>query len=286
MDAIRANLHNFWNASYFQNGRSVPLHGWILVAFIGTSMVGALFSLDAWNNVTFAAAEVKNPKKTVPLSLFYGTLIVAILYVFTNIVYMMALPINGSPEGATVFEKGIRFAVDDRIGTASMEGILGSYAAIVMAVLVVISTFGCNNGMILSGARVYYAMAQDKVFFKSVGKLNKKGVPARGLVLQCIWAIALCLSGTYSNLLDYVIATVLLFYALTIAGVFILRIRQKEAKRPFRAFGYPVIPAIYIVSTLFISIILLIYKPNYTWPGIVIILSGIPVFYLWRWFNR
>jgi APA family basic amino acid/polyamine antiporter len=286
MDAITANLKDFWHASHFKNGQSIPLHGWSLIAFIGTSMVGALFSLDAWNNITFAAAEVRNPRKIIPLSLFYGTLIVAILYVFTNIVYMMALPINGSPEGTTVFEKGIRFAVDDRIGTASMEGILGSYAALVMAGLVVISTFGCNNGMILSGARVYYAMAKDNVFFKGAGILNKQGVPARGLIFQCIWAIALCLSGTYSDLLDYVVATVLLFYALTIAGVFILRIRQKDAERKFKAIGYPYLPAIYIVSALFITTLLLIYKSKYTWPGMVIILSGVPVYYFWRRINR
>lgn len=286
LEAIQANLKNFWHASHFTDGQSIPLHGWSLIALIGTSMVGALFSLDAWNNVTFAAGEVRNPKKIIPLSLFYGTLIVAILYFFTNVVYMMALPIDGSPDGINVFERGIRFAVDDRIGTASMEGILGSSAAVVMAILVVISTFGCNNGMILSGARVYYAMAQDKVFFKGAGVLNKQGVPARGLVFQCIWAIVLCLSGTYSDLLDYVIATVLLFYALTIAGVFILRIRQKDTIRKFRAFGYPVLPALYIVCTLFISTILLIYKSKYTWPGILIILSGIPVYYFWRMINR
>jgi basic amino acid/polyamine antiporter, APA family len=284
--AIQFNLQHFWDASNFSEGKSVPIHGWALVACIGTSMVGALFSLDAWNNVTFAAGEVKNPRRTIPLSLFYGTLTVAILYLLTNVVYMMALPINGSPDGATVFERGIRFATDDRIGTASMEGILGNYAALAMAVLVVISTFGCNNGMILSGARAYYAMAKDKVFFKGAGELNRHGVPATGLILQCVWAITLCLSGTYSDLLDYVIATVLLFYALTIAGVFVMRIRDKKSIRQFRAFGYPVIPAIYIVSTVFISIILLIYKSKYTWPGIIIIVSGIPVYYIWKYVNR
>lgn len=286
IDAIRANLDNFWNASLYSNGVSTPLNGWALIACIGTSMVGALFSLDAWNNVTFAAGEVRSPRKTISLSLFYGTLIVAILYFFTNVVYLMALPIDGSPEGKTVFERGIQFAVDDRIGTASMEGILGSFAATAMAFLVVISTFGCNNGMILSGARVYYAMAQDKVFFKGAGELNKKGVPARGLILQCIWAIILCLSGTYSNLLDYVIATVILFYALTIAGIFILRIRQKESLRKFKAFGYPFLPALYILCALIISVILLIYKPTYSWPGILIIISGIPVYYIWKKVNK
>lgn len=281
-EAIQANLHHFWNASQYQNGHSVPLSGWMLIAAIGTSMVGALFALDAWNNITFAAGEVRNPKKTIPLSLFYGTLTVAVLYILTNIVYLMALPLNGSPDGVTVFEKGIRFASDDRIGTASMEGILGGYAALVMAFFVVISTFGCNNGMILSGARVYYAMAKDNLFFKGAGELNKKGVPARGLIIQCVWSVLLCLSGSYGDLLDYVIATVLLFYALTIAGVFILRKRQSTTVRKFKAFGYPVIPAIYVLSTVFITVVLLIYKPGYTWPGMIIIISGIPVYYIWK----
>jgi APA family basic amino acid/polyamine antiporter len=284
--AIQNNLSEFWHASIKTDGISIRLHGWQLITSVGTSMVGALFALDAWNNVTFAAGEVKGPKKTIPLSLFYGTLTVAILYFLTNIVYLMALPLDGIFNGKTVFERGIQFAANDRIGTASMEGILGNYAAIAMAVLVVISTFGCNNGMILSGARVYYAMARDNVFFKGAGILNKHGVPARGLVFQCIWATLLCLSGTYSNLLDYVIATVLLFYALTISGVFILRYRQKENVRKFKAFGYPVLPLIYILSTLFISVLLLIYKPTYSWPGIIIILSGIPVYFIWKRVNK
>ena len=155
-----------------------------------------------------------------------------------------------------------------------------------MAFFVVISTFGCNNGMILSGARVYYAMAKDNLFFKSAGELNKKGVPARGLLIQCVWSILLCLSGSYGDLLDFVIATVLLFYALTILGVFILRIRKSGAVRKYRAFGYPWIPAIYVISTVFIFIILLIYKPGYTWPGMIIIATGIPVYYFWRRLNK
>ena len=282
MEAIHANLKNFWHASQYAHGASVLLGGWALIACIGTSMVGALFSLDAWNNITFAAGEVKNPKKTIPLSLFYGTLIVAVLYFFTNVVYLMALPLNGSPEGVSVIERGIRFTVDDRIGTASMEGILGSYAALVMAILVVISTFGCNNGMILSGARVYYAMAHDKVFFRGAGILNKHGVPARGLVFQCIWAIALCLSGTYSDLLDYVIFAVLIFFTLTIISIFVLRVKRPDIPRPYKAFGYPVIPALYVVTTVTIMVILLMFKPKYTFPGLIIVLIGIPVYFLWR----
>lgn len=286
MDAIQSNWQHFWAASKIAEGGSVTLHKWPLVAAIGTSMVGALFALDGWNNITFTAGEVRKPKRTIPLSLIYGTLTVVILYFLTNVVYLMALPLDGTPNGANVFERGIRFASDDRIGTACMEGILGGYAALVMAFFVVISTFGCNNGMILSGARVYYAMAKDNLFFKSTGKLNKNGVPEHGLIYQCIWAVLLCLSGTYSNLLDYVIATVLLFYALTIAGVFVLRKRNPDAIRKYKTFGYPVIPAIYIISTLFITVLLLIYKPAYTWPGLVIIFSGIPVYYIWKRVNR
>lgn len=286
MDAIQLNLQHIWSASKIaSDGSSVSLHGWSLVAAVGTSMVGALFALDGWNNITFTAGEVKKPKRTIPLSLIYGSLTVAILYFSTNVVYLMALPLHGSPDGANVIMRGISYATDDRIGTASMEGILGGYAALVMAFFVVISTFGCNNGMILSGARVYYAMAKDNLFFKSTGVLNKNGVPARGLIYQCIWSVLLCLSGTYNNLLDYVIATVLLFYALTIVGVFVLRKRNPSAKRKYKTWGYPLIPAIYIISTLFITVLLLIYKSTYTWPGLIIILSGVPVYYIWKRVN-
>jgi APA family basic amino acid/polyamine antiporter len=286
IDAINLNWNHFWEASKVTETGRVGLHGWQLFAAIGTSMVGTLFALDGWNNITFTAAETRKPKRTIPLSLIYGSLTVAFLYFFTNVVYLMALPIGGSPEGLTVFERGISFATDDRIGTASMEGILGGYAALVMAFFVVISTFGCNNGMVLSGARVYYAMAKDNLFFKSTGKLNKNGVPANGLIYQCVWTVVLCLSGTYGNLLDYVVATVLIFYILSIVGVFILRKRYPNARRKYKAFGYPVIPAIYIIATGLILVMLLIYKPLYTWPGLVIVLSGVPVYFIWKRVNR
>ena len=286
IDAIHTNWQHFWEASKATEGGLVSLHGWSLVAAIGTSMVGALFALDGWNNITFTAGETRNPKRTIPLSLIYGSLTVAILYFFTNIVYLMALPLHGTPDGATFLERGISFATDDRIGTASMEGIFGGYAALVMAFFVVISTFGCNNGMVLSGARVYYAMAKDNLFFKNTGKLNKNGVPANALIYQCVWTVLLCLSGTYGNLLDYVVATVLIFYILSIVGVFIMRKRYPNLKRKYKAFGYPVVPAIYIVSTLIITVMLLIYKPSYTWPGLVIVLSGVPVYYIWKRVNR
>jgi APA family basic amino acid/polyamine antiporter len=279
--AIAENWHHFWHASQVNNGISVPLSGWALVVAIGTSMVGALFSLDAWNNITFAAGEVKKPDTTVGRSLVIGVFVVSVLYILTNIVYMMALPLHGNAEGINAFERGMQFAVNDRIGTASIEVILGGYAAIVMAVFVVISTFGCNNGMILSGARVYYAMAIDKLFFKGASVLNKHGVPARALTFQAIWSVLLCMSGTYSNLLDFVIATVLLFYVLTIAGIFIMRFKTPlNERKPWKR-GFAVIPLFYIVSTLFITLILLIYKPEFTWPGMAIIALGIPVYFIW-----
>jgi len=199
-----------------------------------------------------------------------------------NIVYILALPVRGNASGTGVIEQGIQFAANDRVGTAAMQGMLGTYAAIIMAVLVMISTFGCNNGMILSGPRVYYAMARDGLFFKSVARLSKRGVPAAGLILQGIWSIIICLSGTYNNLLDYVVATVLVFYILTIAGIFILRKKQPETTRRFKTPGYPYIPLIYIISALTIVVLLLIYKPLYSWPGIIIILLGIPVYYYWK----
>jgi APA family basic amino acid/polyamine antiporter len=194
----------------------------------------------------------------------------------------MSLPLRGTPEGITAAERGIQFASEDRIATAAMDGILGENAAIIMALLVMISTFGCNNGIILASARVYYAMAVDGLFFKKTGVLNSRGVPSKALIVQGIWTSLLCLSGTYSNLLDYVIFTVLLFYALTILSVFILRKKYPDTERPYKAPGYPVLPAIYIAAIFFIMIILLIYKPLYTWPGLIIVLLGLPVYFLWK----
>ncbi|RPH26515.1 MAG: amino acid permease [Bacteroidales bacterium] len=280
--AIELNSSIFWDAVQLKDGQLIPLTGFALIAAIGTAMVGALFAADAWNNVTFTAGETVNPKRNIPLSLFFGSLIVLTLYVLANFVYLQALPLRGTPDGATVFERGMQYATDDRLGTAAMFGFFGNYAALIMAVLVVISTFGCNNGMILSGARVYYAMANDKLFFKRVGKLNAKGVPSNGLLYQAIWASLLCLSGTYNDLLDYVIFAVLIFYVLTILGIYILRKKQPDAERPYKAFGYPIVPAIYIIASTLIMIDLLIYKPNYTWPGLIIVLLGIPVYYIWR----
>ncbi len=280
--AIEINSKIFWQAAKIENNQLISLTGFALIAAIGTSMVGSLFSADAWNNITFAAAEVVNPRKNIPLSLLIGTVIVIFLFVLTNLVYIQVLPLRGTPEGVTVFERGIQFAVNDRVGTASMFGIFGEKAAIIMAFFIVISTFGCNNGLILSGARVYYAMAHDGLFFRNAGKLNSKSVPASGLVSQSVWACMLCLSGTYGNLLDYVVFAVLIFYVMTILGIFLLRIKQPEAERPYKAFGYPVIPALYILTALFIMVILLIYKPIYTWPGLIIVLIGIPVYFIMK----
>ncbi|MCX6268315.1 MAG: amino acid permease [Bacteroidetes bacterium] len=263
-------------------GQDIPLAGMALVAAIGMAMVGSLFSSDAWNNITFTAGEVINPRKNIPLSLFLGTLIVTILYLLANIVYITALPVRGSPEGADIASRGMQYALNDRLGTASISGVFGNYAVLIMAAFIVISTFGCNNGLILAGARVYYAMATDRIFFKKVGTLNDKGVPATGLVIQGIWAGLLCLSGTYGQLLDYVVFAVLIFYVLTIFGLFRLRKSHPEAERPYKAFGYPVIPLVYIILALTVMIILLIYKPAYTWPGLIIVIMGIPVYFLWN----
>lgn len=283
--AIEANTKIFWDAATLNNGALIPLTGFALIAALGTSLVGSLFSSDAWNNITFTASEVVKPKRNIPLSLFFGTLIVNIIYLLVNVVYIKILPLRGSPFTTTVLEKGIQFATNDRVGTAALNVVLGDYAAIVMAIFIMISTFGCNNGLILAGARVYYAMSKDGLFFKSAGKLNNKKVPAGSLILQCIWACLLCLSGTYSDLLNYVVFAVLIFYVLTLVGIFILRRKMPNVERPYKAFGYPFIPLIYIVLALAIMLILLIYRPDFTWPGLLIVLIGIPVYFFWKWIN-
>jgi APA family basic amino acid/polyamine antiporter len=287
LGSFQINKDLFWEASKIgEGGQTVPLAGFALVAAVGTALVGSLFASDAWYNVTYISGEVINPKRTVPLSLIFGTLIVSVIYLLTNYVYIRILPVSGSPDGADVLSRGIQFATDDRVATSAMYVVFGDYAAIIMAIFIMISTFGCNHGLILAGPRVYYAMAKDGLFFKKVGEINKKGVPGFAVILQGIWAVLLCLSGTYSNLLDYVIFAVLIFFSLTIFAIFILRAKKPDIPRPYKAFGYPVIPAIYILTTTFIMVILLIYKPNYTFPGLIIVLLGIPVFYIWRRFAR
>jgi basic amino acid/polyamine antiporter, APA family len=277
------NREVFWNASRIgENNQVIPLSGFALVAAVGTALVGSLFASDAWYNVTYISGEVINPKRTVPLSLIFGTLIVSVIYLFTNYVYIRILPLSGSPDGSDVLAKGIQYATDDRVATSAMSVVFGDYAAIIMAIFIMISTFGCNHGLILAGPRVYYAMARDGLFFKKVGEINKKGVPGFAIAVQGIWAVLLCLSGTYSNLLDYVIFAVLIFFTLTILAIFILRARKPDIPRPYKTLGYPMIPAIYILTTTFIMVILLIYKPNYTFPGLIIVLLGIPVYYIWK----
>jgi APA family basic amino acid/polyamine antiporter len=273
----------FWEASQVGPGNTdIPISGFSLIAAIGTALVGSLFASDAWYNVTYISGEVINPRRNVPLSLLLGTMSVSILYMFTNYIYIKILPLHGSPDGADVLARGIQFATDDRVATSAMSVIFGDYAALIMAILIMISTFGCNHSLILSGPRVYYAMAKDGLFFKRVGDINKRGVPGFGIAVQGAWSILLCLTGTYGDLLDYVIFAVLIFFTLTILAIFVLRVKRPDIPRPYKAFGYPVIPAIYIFATITIMVILLMYKPNYTFPGLGIVLLGIPVYYIWR----
>jgi APA family basic amino acid/polyamine antiporter len=270
--AIDANLTDFW-------GRTPSL---TLLPYVGAAMVGALFASDAWNNITFAAGEVRDPAQTIPRSLLIGTSVVLALYLAANVVYLGALPLRGDAHAATPMARGIEFAASDRVATAAIEVTLGQAGAVLMALAIMVSTFGCVNGLILAGARVYYAMARDGLFFAMAGALNTRRVPAAALVLQGIWAALLTLSGTYADLLDYVIFAALLFYVLTVGAVFILRRTRPTLPRPYRAFGYPLVPAAYIGLAALIMLDLLVVKPRYTWPGLLIVASGIPVFSWWR----
>ena len=265
-----------------------------LLVILAVVQVGSLFSADAWNNITFTAGEVKQPRRNIPLSLAAGTGLVTLLYVLANVAYLCLLPLDK-----------IQSAPDDRVATAAIETVFSGAGPIIMAVAIMISTFGCNNGLILAGARVYYAMARDGLFFKATGKLNDRSVPAFGLVLQCLWTCLLVLPRTrlrdaagapkldpltgleqygnlYSNLLDYVVFAVLIFYVLTILGIFILRRKRPDAERPYRAFGYPVVPALYVVVASAILLALLFYKTQTTWPGLLIVLAGVPIYFLWK----
>lgn len=311
----------------------------IALMVMGGAMVGALFSADAWNNVTFIAGEVQEPRRNLARSLVLGTGAVIVLYLLANVAFLAALPIQGSPgvaaqvnasntvidarnrsaailaasddpdaaakaeakrdeakaeeakrdeflAEASTRDRGIAFAKDDRVGTAVVTLISPTFGAYLMAVAIMISTFGCVNGMTLMGARLYYAMARDGLFFRAVGGLNSRGVPAAGLILQGFWSILLVFSGSYNQLLDFVIFAVLVFYVLTVVGLFVLRWRMPNAERPVKAFGYPLLPAIYVLLAAAIMVDLLIVKPLYTWPGLVIVLSGIPVYFLWRALGR
>jgi basic amino acid/polyamine antiporter, APA family len=284
--AHQANFTNFWRNASLSAVHPYPPDNptWMIgtLTLIGVAMVGSLFSMDAWNNITFTAAEVKRPGRDLPLSLLLGTGIVISLYMLANVAYLRVLPILGEPGGTTAVARGIEYAADGRVATAVLEVIFGPAGAIVMATAILISTFGCNNGLILSGARIYYAMAKDRLFFRSAGSVNRFHAPGVALVMQGVWASLLCLSGTYGQLLDFLIFAVVIFYILTLLGFFVLRWRRPEMPRPYRAFGYPVLPALYIVMAVFVEVQLLRYKPQYTWPGLIIVLLGIPVYWLWK----
>ena len=275
--ALRAN---FAGGHFFG---AVDVSGAFVVAF-GAALVGSLFSSDAWNNVTFAAAEVQNPKRNLPLALVLGTGLVTLLYVLANVGYLNVLPMLGDPNGATALTRGIANATQDRVATAALEVVFGSVGATIMAVAILISTFGCNNGLILAGARVYYAMARDGLFFRRVGTLNERRVPAAGLIVQSVWTALLCLTGSYGQLLNYVIFAALVFYALTTIGLFILRAKRPDVERPYRALGYPVLPAVYIALTTLVMLLILMSPSTRqdAFLGLVLVLLGIPVYFLWR----
>jgi APA family basic amino acid/polyamine antiporter len=275
---------NFGDGAFVGN---VDVTGTFIVIF-GAALVGSLFASDAWNNVTFAAAEVREPQRNLPRALIYGTGLVSLLYVLANVAYLNVLPFAGRADGQTALERGIAYAAQDRVGTAAMEVIFGPVGATLMAIAILISTFGCNNGLILAGARVYYAMARDGLFFRRVGTLNTHRVPSAGLIVQAIWTGVLCLTGTYGQLLNYVIFAALIFYALTTIGLFILRKNRPDAPRPYRAIGYPILPALYVVLTTVVMILILA-SPTTRQDAILglgLVLIGIPVFYLWRRIER
>lgn len=265
-----ANWTDAWNMKRITApGDVTPVLGVAALGAIAASMVGSIFSSDAWNNVTFIAGEIKNPQRNIGLSLFLGTLIVTIIYVAANFMYISVLPLND-----------VAFAPADRVAVSASNAIFGNIGTYVIAVMIMISTFGCNNGLILAGARVYYSMARDGLFFKNAGRLNKHAVPEWALWAQCIVASILCLSGKYGDLLDMISFVVVLFYMLTIAGIFILRKKRPDAERPYKAFGYPVLPLLYIFMGLAFCVLLIIFKPSYTWPGLIITLLGVPLYYL------
>jgi basic amino acid/polyamine antiporter, APA family len=283
-----------YKTGYWETNISLPFHplssnqsegGFNIIALlgaIGVALIGSLFSSDAWNNVTFIAGEIKQPQKNIPLGLLIGVLIVTLLYILANVAYFMLLPAIGSPTGQSVLERGIAFAENDRVGSAAMYPVFGSISSSIMAALIVISTFGCNNGLILSGARLFQAMAHDGLFFRSAAYINKYGVPSKALWLQASWASVLCLSGSYGSLLDYCTFASLVFYIVTISALFYLRKTEPDTPRPYKAFGYPLIPALYILLAGAICIDLLIFKPQNTLLGLLIMSIGLPVYYFFN----
>jgi APA family basic amino acid/polyamine antiporter len=290
--AVAANFGEHWS-HFWQNsgwnslhpvqvGADGPIAMAGVLAILAVVQVGSLFSSDSWNNITFTAGEVKRPQRNIPLSLVLGTGLVLTAYFLASAAYLMVLPMQGDPHGATIFARGVQYASEDRVGTAFLEQIFPSIGGYLMAGAILISTFGCANGLTLAGARVYYAMAKDGLFFKAVGKLHPRyRTPVAGLVIQACWATVLCISGSYSQLLDYIIFAVLLFYILTILGLFVLRVRRPQVDRPYKAIGYPALPALYIAMAAGICVALLRYKPQYTWPGLGLVLLGAPVYWIW-----
>jgi len=284
-NTLSDNFHHMWDAS--KTWKDPPtgiwntktLSGIALLGMLGSTIINSLFSSDAWNNVTFIASEIKNPKKNIPRSLFLGTTIVTVVYILANIAYMALLPLHGDPAAASITGQGIQYAANDRVGAAAASVIFGNTGSYLMAGLIMISTFGCMNGIILAGARLFYAMSKDGLFFKKAGELNKKEVPSFALWIQSGWACVLCLSGTYSDLLTYATFASLLFYILTIAGIFILRKKEPDTERPYKAFGYPFVPAIYLIVATAICVDLLIYQTVNCGFGLLIVLLGIPVYF-------
>jgi len=275
-DVAAVNFSNFWGTG-----------DWSLAVLpvVGAAMVGSLFSSDAWNNVTFAAAEVRDPTRNLPRALAIGTGLVSALYILANIAYLNVLPFYGDPNGADVLARGLQYASQDRVGTAAIEVALGTGAASIMAVAILLSTFGCNNGLILAGPRVYYAMARDNLFFQRAGALHSGyRTPVFGLAAQALWTMVLCLTGTYSELLNYVVFAALIFYMLTTVSLFRLRRLQPDLPRPVKAFGYPFLPALYILAIAFLLVVLLAdpQQRKFSALGLLIVALGIPVYLVWR----
>jgi APA family basic amino acid/polyamine antiporter len=272
-DIWKANWADAWNLHNLGSTQSLTIAA--ALGAIAASMVGSIFSSDAWNNVTFIAGEIKNPQRNIGLALFLGTLIVTIIYVSTNVMYTAVLPLDE-----------IASADKDRVAVAASHAIFGNVGTIIIALMIMISTFGCNNGLILAGARVYFTMAKDGLFFKPAGELNKNFVPQWSLWVQGIIACLWSMSGKYGQLLDMISFVVVIFYVMTIMGIFILRRKRPDIERPYKAFGYPFLPAIYIVMGISFCILLIIYKPQFTWPGLIITLSGIPLYYIALYRNK
>jgi basic amino acid/polyamine antiporter, APA family len=287
-DVFAQNFTDMFDAAPLQfnkvnndwNGSVIGVFGIFLA--LGVTQVGTLFSSDSWNGLAAAGDEVVNPSKTIPRGLAIGTLVVTVLYILVNLVYLCILPLHGDPNATDAFGRGIQFASQDRVAAAAAEVVGGPMFAVIMAVLIMISTFGCNNGQILSGSRVYYKMATDGLFFKSFGKLNEAGVPQNALWWQCVWSSLLCFSGKYGDLLDYLMGVVIMFYVFTIAGIFILRKKMPDVPRTIQAPGYPYIPIIYMIVSTIIVLILIKEKPQFTYPGLGIVLLGVPVYYLFN----